>query len=52
MALKRDRAEIINETGMDFRNQLTVWLGEGMPDSVFELVQGEGRQMQRLAVMR
>lgn len=42
MALKRDGAEIINEAGMDFSDQLTRRLGEGMPDSVFELVQGEG----------
>jgi hypothetical protein len=51
MALKRDGAEVVNKTGMDFGDQLTGWLGEGMPDSMFEFVEGEGRQVQRLAVI-
>ena len=42
MALKRNCTEIINEAGMDFGDQWTGWLGEGMSDSVFELVQGKG----------
>jgi hypothetical protein len=42
VALKRDCTEIVNEAGVDFGDQLTGWLDEGVSDSVFELVQGEG----------
>ena len=38
MALKRDCAEVVNEAGMDFGDQLTGRVGEGVSDSMFELV--------------
>lgn len=36
---------------MNFRNELTGRLSESMSDSVLELVQGECRQVQRLAIV-
>jgi len=38
MALKCDGSEVVNKAGMDFGDQLTGRLDEGMSDSMFELV--------------
>jgi len=38
MTLKCDGSEVVNKAGMDFGDQLTGRLDEGMSDSMFELV--------------